>query len=72
MTAPAQTSLQQRIHDALFEQRCARYSLDCRCGLYQHHWCTSTEKIRQQSLDRLLDRLPRQPAWGSPQQEVAQ
>lgn len=69
MTAPALYSLQQRIHEALFELRCSRHSLDCTCWVGQLNslHCTSTEKIRQQSLDRLLDRLPRTPEWGSPQ-----
>lgn len=56
MTAPTLT-LQQRIHDALFEQRCARHSLDCDCRVVDNRWCTRDEKIRQQSLDRLLDRI---------------
>jgi hypothetical protein len=58
MTAPVLPLLAQRIHDALFELRCARHSLDCHCGVYRGLWCSGDEYLRQQSLDRLLDRVP--------------
>lgn len=53
MTAP--TITQGQLADALTQVRMSRHHQDCRCGLYQRHWCTSLEKQWCATVDRLLE-----------------
>jgi hypothetical protein len=57
VTVSAPPDNQAMIRDALTQVRMARHHRDCRCGIFQRHWCSPEEKLWCRSVDRLIETI---------------